>query len=180
MKKSLILFKVYLLAGTFTFSGGIAMLPLIERELCDKYKLIDKESLYEYAALSQTFPGVIALTNAFFVGKKISGASGMFFAGMAVILPAYVLMTIAALLYKLIPHQGPVLSAMSAVRAASASFLFAASYTIARYNLKSKINIAIAFICFVLTIFNLIEVPILIVLSALIGIFIVHAKKGKA
>lgn len=32
MNKNFILLKIYLLAGAFTFSGGMAMLPLIERE----------------------------------------------------------------------------------------------------------------------------------------------------
>ncbi len=179
MKTNFILFKVYLLAGAFTFSGGMAMLPVIERELCGKYDLIDRESLYEYATLSQTFPGVIALTNACFVGKKINGGSGMFFAGIGAILPAYILMSIATMLYQLLPQQGPILSALVAVRATSASFLFAAAYTIAKYNLKSKVNIVIALFCFVCTVFNLIGVPILIVLSALIGVLIVYTRKDE-
>lgn len=179
MKKNLILFKVYLLAGTFTFSGGMAMLPAIERGLCEKYDLIDKETLYEYATLSQTFPGVIALTNACFVGKKINGTSGMFFAGVGAILPAYVLMSIATLLYQLLPKQGPILNALVAIRATSASFLFAAAYTIAKYNLKAKVDILIALSCFVCTVLNIIETPILIVLSALIGVFIVYTRKDK-
>lgn len=179
MKKNLVLLKVYLLAGAFTFSGGMAMLPVIERELCDRYGLIDKENLYEYTTLSQTFPGVIALTNACFVGKKINGTSGMLFAGIGAILPAYVLMSIATLLYQLLPQQGPILSALVAVRATSASFLFAAAYTIAKYNLKAKINIILAFSCFVFTVFNLIGAPILILLSAIIGVFIIYIRKDK-
>ncbi len=179
MKKNLILLKVYLLAGTFTFSGGMAMLPVIERELCKKYGLIDKKSLYDYATLAQTFPGVIALTNACFVGKKINGRSGMFFAGMGAILPAYVLMSAATLLYQMLPQQGPALNALAAVRATSASFLFAAAYTIAKHNLKSKINIAIALFCFVCTALHLIGVPLLIILSALVGILMVFIRKDK-
>ncbi len=179
MKKNLILLKVYLLAGAFTFSGGMAMLPVIERELCEKRSLIDKESLYEYAALSQTFPGVIALTNACFVGKKINGASGMFFAGAGAVLPAYVLMSAATLLYQMLPQEGPMLSALVAIRATSASFLFAAAYTIARYNLKAKANIIIALICFIFTLLNFVGAPVLIVLSALVGVLIYSGKDKK-
>lgn len=179
MKKNLILLKVYLLAGAFTFSGGMAMLPVIERELCEKRSLIGKESLYEYAALAQTFPGVIALTNACFVGKKINGASGMIFAGAGAVLPAYVFMSIATLLYQLLPQQGPMLNALVAVRATSAAFLFAAAYTIARYNLKAKTNIIIALICFVFTLLNLIGAPFLILSSALIGVLIYVGKDKK-
>ena len=179
MEKNLILLKIYLLAGTFTFSGGMAMLPLIERELCERRGLIDKESLYEYTTLSQTFPGVIALTNACFVGKKINGISGMVFAGIGAVLPAYVLMSAATLLYQLLPQQGAVLSALSAVRATSASFLFAAAYTIAKYNLKDKINIITALVCFVCTMLNLVSAPILIVISFLAGMLIVFREKDK-
>lgn len=179
MNKNFILLKIYLLAGAFTFSGGMAMLPLIERELCEKYGLIDKESLYEYTALSQTFPGVIALTNACFVGKKINGTGGMIFAGIGAILPAYILMSLATLLYQILPQQGPVLSALTAVRATSASFLFAAAYTIAKYSLKDRVNIIIALICFICTALNLVKAPILIVISALIGIFIIFTGKDK-
>ena len=179
MKKNIILLKVYLLAGTFTFSGGMAMLPVIERELCEKYKFIDKDSLYEYSTLSQTFPGVIALNNACFVGKKINGNSGMFFAGIGAILPAYVLMTIATILYQFIPQQGPVLSALTAVRATSASFLFAAAFTIAKYNLKAKTNIILALFCFICTAFNFIGAPILILLCALFGIIMTYVRGNK-
>lgn len=179
MNTNLILLKVYLTAGAFTFSGGMAMLPVIERELCEKYDLIDKKSLYEYTTLSQTFPGVIALTNACFVGKKINGASGMIFAGIGAVLPAYALMSIAAMLYQLLPQQGPMFSALVAIRATSASFLFAAAYTIAKFNLKSRVNICIASSCFICTVLNLIEAPILIVLSALLGVFILHKRKDK-
>lgn len=177
MKKNFLLFKTYLLAGTFTFSGGLAMLPIIEKDLCQKYKLISKEDFYEYAALSQTFPGIIALNNAFLVGKKINGVAGMAFAGLAAVLPAYVFMAIAALLYNLIPKSGPVVAAMTGVRAASAAFLFAAAYTTARYNLKSIVNIFIAILCFILTLFSLLDVPVLIVLSALIGVLYMKLKK---
>ncbi|HHV12722.1 MAG TPA: chromate transporter [Clostridiales bacterium] len=179
MKKNFILFKAYLLAGAFTFSGGMAMLPVIEKELCEKRSLIDKNILYEYTTLSQTFPGVIALTNACFVGKKVNGASGMLFAGIGAILPAYVLMSIATILYRVIPQNGPMLNALVAIRATSASFLFAAAYTIARYNFKSKGSIILAISCFIITIFNIIEAPFLILVSGLIGIIIAHVRKVK-
>lgn len=179
MKKNWILLKVYLLAGAFTFSGGMAMLPVIERELCEKRGLIDKARLYEYTTLSQTFPGVIALTNACFVGKQINGTLGMLFAGAGAVLPAYVLMTIATVLYQLLPQHGPLLGALVAVRATSASFLFAAAYTVAKYNLKAKANILIVLACFACTALNLAGAPVLIVLSALMGMLIAYGRKGK-
>ncbi|KAF1305370.1 chromate transporter [Enterococcus saccharolyticus] len=179
MEKNWSLFKAYLLAGAFTFSGGMAMLPVIEKELCEKKKYISKDDLYEYTALSQTFPGVIALTNACFVGKKINGTSGMFVAGIGAILPAYVLMTIATLLYQLIPQDGPILTALTAVRATSAAFLFAAAYTIARYSIQNKLHGLFAGLCFGLTVFQLIGAPWIILAAGLLGISWTFIKKEK-
>lgn len=180
MQKNLVLFKVYLMAGTFTFSGGMAMLPLVERELCTKRDLISQEELHEFTTLSQVFPGVIALTSACFVGKKINGKSGMFFAGLGAILPAYVLMSVATILYDFLPKEGAVLNALTAIRATSASFLFLAAYTIARFNLKEKKLLLFSLIAFLLTVFNLLSAPKLIIVGALCGVLVVKWKKGGA
>lgn len=170
MNKNWLLFKIYIIAGTFTFSGGMAMLPVIEREVCTKRHLMSREDLYEYSTLAQTFPGVIALTNACFVGRKVNGRSGMFWAGFGAILPAFVLMLLATMLYQLIPQHGVTLAIMSAIRAASAAFLFSAAYSLARYNLRDWVSILLALFCLVATLFSLASAPTLIIIAAVIGI----------
>ncbi|MBO3092880.1 chromate transporter [Schleiferilactobacillus harbinensis] len=177
MHKNWILFKVYLLAGTFTFSGGMAMLPVIERELVGKYHLIERDQLYEYATLSQTFPGVIALNNACFVGKKIGGTVGIIAASLGAILPAFVLMLAATIAYQMIPQEGVVLSIMAAIRAASAAFLFSTAYSLARFNLKDAPTIILAAVCFLLTVLNLANAPTLIVIAGIVGIILSRVKQ---
>lgn len=177
MKTNLRLFKMYTLASALTFSGGMAMLPVIEKEACEKYNLIDKETLHDYTTLSQTFPGVIAVTNACLVGKKINGTSGMLAAAAGTIFPTYLLMSLATILYRLIPTEGAFLSALSAVRATSAAFLFAVAYTIAHFNLKSAFSIGFALFSFAVTLLNLISAPILILTALLIGFFIAYRRK---
>ncbi|WP_261805526.1 chromate transporter [Lapidilactobacillus luobeiensis] len=170
MSKNWLLFKAYLLAGSLTFSGGMAMLPLIEQELCVKQQLIDRDTLYEYSTLAQTFPGVIALTNACFVGRKINGRSGMIAAGLGAILPAYLLMSLATVLYRFLPETGPILPALAAIRATSASFLFVAAFDLARHNLRDRQSAAIALLAFIATVFGLISAPYLIGLALVIGL----------
>lgn len=176
--KNWLLFKVYLFAGTFTFSGGMAMLSVIERELCVKHQLIERQTLYEYTTLAQTFPGVIALTNACFVGKKINGTPGMLAAGFGAILPAFVLMSVATGLYQSLPQQGVILSILAAIRAASAAFLFSAAYSLARYNLRDVTTILLAVGCFLLTLFNLVSAPLLIIAAGVVGILTTLFKTG--
>ncbi len=179
MRKNYLLFKIYLIAGTFTFSGGMAMLPVIEREVCTKHKLMSRDELYEYSTLAQTFPGVIALTNACFVGRKINGRSGMFWAGLGAVLPAFVLMLLATMLYQLIPQRGITLAIMSAVRAASAAFLFSAAYSLARYNLRDWASILLALFCLLATLLSLASAPTLIIIAAVLGTIAAYQKRGQ-
>lgn len=169
MKKNWVLLKIYLIAGTFTFSGGMAMLPLIEKELCQKKRWIEKEALYSDAAIAQTLPGVIVLNTAFLVGMRINGLSGMLFAGLGAVFPAYTLMTLATIFYQTIPQSGPFLWALTSIRATSAAFLFAAAYTMARFNLQTNLLKCIALIAFVLSAWHLLSVPLILVLVAILG-----------
>ncbi|WP_461218247.1 chromate transporter [Lapidilactobacillus salsurivasis] len=162
MSKNWLLFKTYLLAGSLTFSGGMAMLPLVERELCTKHSVISRATLLEYSTLAQTFPGVIALTNACFVGRKINGRRGMLAAGLGAVLPAYVLMSAATILYQVLPNSGPVMTALAGIRATSASFLFVAAFDLARHNLTDRYSWLLAIAAFSLTITNLVGAPLLI------------------
>ena len=59
------------------------MLPVIQKDVVEKYKLMTKEDFLEYATLSQTLPGVIARNCAAFVGGNSAGTPGMLAAGAA-------------------------------------------------------------------------------------------------
>lgn len=175
-QKNILLFRVYFITSLFTFTGGIAMLSTLKKEICDKYQLMSEKEFYHYAAISQTLPGVIGINNACFIGKKINGYSGMFIAAISVILPAFIFMLVATILYQLLPKDGPIYSALAAIRAISAAFIFSAALTIARLNLNSVVNVVIAIICFIGIIFGLLGALELIIIAILLGLFMTFFK----
>ncbi|MBP1043193.1 chromate transporter [Vagococcus sp. BWB3-3] len=134
------LFKVFFTAGVFTFSGGMAMLPVIRKELVEDQSLISEFDLLEYSTISQGLPGVIALSTACFVGKKINGWQGVWWAGLAVILPAYSLMTIATIFYQFIPKEGAFLLAFQGIRGTACVFVFDAGWSLVKHNLVSELR----------------------------------------
>lgn len=170
MHKNWVLFKIYFMAGAFTFSGGLAMLPVIEKEF-SKEGWLDKETLYDDAAVAQTLPGVIAITNACIVGKRINGVPGMLSASFGAILPAFALMSLATYFYQMLPQEGPILTALTCIRATSAAFLFAAAFTVARFNLKTPLLKGLALFAFVSAFFQLLSTPWIIVIAAIVGLF---------
>ena len=163
------LFFTFFKAGTFTFAGGLAMLPLIEKDVTEKYRLMDKEAFMEYVTLAQTLPGVIALNCACFVGRQAAGFAGMMAAAIGATISAFVLMIAATIAIQLIPQTGPMLGAMRAVRAASAALVLSAAFSLGAHNLKSLYARIVMAAAFVLVFIFKISTPIVILLAAAAG-----------
>lgn len=66
----LTLFWVFAKIGAVTFGGGLAMLPILQREIVDKRSWADEEELLDYYAIGQCTPGVIAVNTATFIQTK--------------------------------------------------------------------------------------------------------------
>ncbi|MDR3085461.1 MAG: chromate transporter, partial [Christensenellaceae bacterium] len=124
------LFCTFFKAGTFTFAGGLAMLPVIEKDVVERYGFMDKDQFFEYATLSQTLPGVIALNCASFVGRHVAGTPGMLVAGLGSTISAFILMLAATIAIQFIPQAGPAMGAMQAIRAASSALVLSAAWSL--------------------------------------------------
>ena len=172
-----ILFITFFKAGTFTFAGGLAMLPVIEKSLTEKYKLLSKEDFLEYAALSQTMPGVIALNCACFTGRAAAGTAGMLAAGIGATFSAFVLMLAATIALQYLPQTGPLAGAMRAVRAASGALILSAAFSLGKHNLKSVFSVVLMIAAFVLVFFLKISTPLVILAAAVLGV--VYYRFGK-
>ncbi len=96
MKQLWKLFYTFFKIGLFTFGGGYAMLPLIQKEIVEKEKWATEEDVMNYFAVGQCTPGVIAVNTATFVGYKNKGVFGGIFATLGVICPSIIIITILA------------------------------------------------------------------------------------
>ena len=56
----------------FTFGGGLAMLPMIEREVIDRHGWTDRDEILDIYAMAQSVPGVIAANTAV-LGNRLLG-----------------------------------------------------------------------------------------------------------
>ena len=75
-KQALSLFVTFFKIGAFTFGGGYAMLPLIQREACENKGWLSKEELLTLVAVAESTPGPIAVNAATFVGYRTAGFPG--------------------------------------------------------------------------------------------------------
>ena len=94
MHKNLDLFLTFLKIGAFTFGGGYAMIPLIQREICENKKWISEQEITDIVAISESTPGPVAVNAATFVGYRTNGFVGAFIATLGVVLPSFLIISV--------------------------------------------------------------------------------------
>lgn len=142
------LFWIFFKAGAFTFAGGLAMLPLIKRDVIDQHHMMDEDEFLEYVAISQSLPGVVSLNCAVFVGKRASGIKGAIAAALGTILPAFAAMLAVTILVSRIPKSGVIEGAFKGIRAASAALILAAAVELGKKCLKNAFGYILALLVF--------------------------------
>lgn len=85
------LFFTFIKIGAFTFGGGWAMISIMEREIVDHHKWIDKEDFLDLLAVAQSLPGILAVNIATAIGDKIGGMKGSVTASLGCILPSFLI-----------------------------------------------------------------------------------------
>ena len=91
--KIISLFLTFMKIGLFTFGGGYAMIPLIQRETVDNKKWISDEDILEIISIAESTPGPIAINAETFIGYRVGGFWGAFAATIGVALPSFVIIT---------------------------------------------------------------------------------------
>lgn len=111
MGQLLQLFLSFAKISTFTFGGGYAMIPLIQREVIERRHWIEREQFLDLLALAQSAPGPIALNTSVFVGYKIRGIRGALAAISGIVVPCFVIILLIAMFFADIRHD-PVVEAV--------------------------------------------------------------------
>ena len=91
MNEYLDLFLTFAKVGVMTFGGGMAMLPILQREVVESKGWATDEELTDYFAIGQCTPGIIAVNTATFIGQKRRGIPGGILASLALALPCVIL-----------------------------------------------------------------------------------------
>lgn len=169
-KRCLTLFLTFLRIGAFTFGGGYAMIPLIQRETVEKHKWISDDDILEIIAIAESTPGPIAINSATFVGYKVAGFWGSFCATFGVVLPSYIIISIISLLLQQFHDIQAVRYAFFGIRAGVLALILKSLWTMFRKIKMSVIPYIIMAASFILAAFTEINVLFIIAGSAVFGI----------
>lgn len=179
------LFCAFFRIGLFTFGGGYAMLPLLQREIVEKKKWATEEEMLDYFAVGQCTPGVIAVNTATFVGFKEKKLSGAIFATLGVVSPSLVIITVIAALLSNFAHIAAVQNAFAGIRVAVCVLILNSIVKLWKKSVVDKLTFAVFLAVFLGSVLlSHVSPVVFIVAAAVLGIvvrvWLRTGKEGKA
>ncbi|NPV79972.1 MAG: chromate transporter [Firmicutes bacterium] len=166
------LFLSFFKIGLFSFGGGYAMIPLIQREIVTLHKWLNMEQFLDILAISQITPGPIAINSATFVGYKVGGILGSVLATFGVVLPAVIVMLILTYFFLKYKNLEPVKAMFRGIRPAVVSLILAATVMIVPSSISDISGVAIAILTFLFIRRFKLDPILALVIAAVAGILI--------
>lgn len=143
------LFLAFMRIGGLTFGGGMAMLPMLQREVVEKQHWATDEELLNYFAVGQCTPGIIAINTATFVGYKCKKLPGALAATLGVITPSLVIIMIIAACLRNFADNVYVQYAFGGIRIAVAALIVQSIIGLCKKGIKDWVGVALAIAAFV-------------------------------
>ncbi|WP_243344508.1 chromate transporter [Anaerococcus sp. AGMB09787] len=166
MNKFVELYLTFVKLGFFTFGGGYAMLPLLEREVVDKKKWATSDEILDYYAIGQSTPGIIAINTATFCGHRVGGNLGGVIASLGFITPSIIIITLIAKFLETFSEFALVQHAFAGIRIAVCALVLYSVINMLRKNADTKFKLLIFFLTFVaIGIFSLSPIVVVLVVG---------------
>ena len=175
------LYVAFFRTGIFTFGGGLAMMPMLQKELIEKKHWLTEEDLIDYYAIGQSTPGIIAVNVATFVGYRQAGILGGIFATLGIISPSIIIITILAGTINSVSEYPRVQAALKGINVAVAALLTTVIIKFAKKTIKNVWNVLFMLVAFVCIFFFKVPSFIIILAALAVGCLnVVRLKKKEA
>lgn len=169
-KTYLDLFTAFFKIGAFTFGGGYAMIPLIQKETVENKKWISEDDILEIVAIAESTPGPVAINAATFVGYRTGGFFGALFSTLGVVLPSFLIISIISFALQKFESVRLIKYAFFGIRAGVLALIVKALWTMYKKCPKNTVSYIVIGASFILTAILKLNVLIVIIGCALFGL----------
>ena len=164
------IFLSFFKIGAFSFGGGYAMLPLIQREIVNSHKWITFKEFIDIIGISQMTPGPIAINSATFVGYKVNGILGSISATLGVVSFSFILVSIANHYIVKFKESYIMKAALAGMRPALIGLIISVFLSLGKESYKDIKSVVIGIIILGLLLTNKLHPILIIVISGVLGI----------
>jgi len=164
------LFLVFFRIGLFAIGGAYSFLPLIEKDVVERYHWLTREEFLEVLGIVKIFPGAISVKFATYTGNKVAGIPGAIVANIANLLSPVILVLVATYFYNQYKDLPSIKGAFSTIQVVIFAMIVAVAFqTVGVTNLMNWKNVVLIIIAFGLFMFTKIHPALIIVGAGFLG-----------
>jgi len=167
------LFLVFFRVGLFAIGGAYSFLPLIEKEVVQRYHWLTKEEFLDILGIVKIFPGAISIKYATYTGYKMAGITGAILANLGNIAAPVIFIIFASAFYIRYKNIPMIKNAFDAARMAIFAMIIAVAFqTIDIHNLTQARSLLIIILSFTIFLYTKLHPAILIIMAGVFGAFL--------
>ena len=122
--------------GLFTIGGGQVAITLMQQSIVSS-GLISQAQFYNMVAISESTPGPIGINMATYIGRKLYGLKGAVTATVGVVLPSFIIISLAVLVLGAIGDNPWLAGAFVGVKAAVCGLILLSAIRLGKMILKT-------------------------------------------
>lgn len=166
------LFFVFLKIGLFAVGGAYSFIPLLEKDIVEKYHWLTTPEFLDVLGMVNFFPGAISIKYSTYVGYKMGGMPGAIAANIGNLLGPFLMVLCVASFYNKYRNVPAVKEAFKFIQVAVFALIISAAFKLVDIsqlmNLRSGIIIVI---CFSLFLYSKVNPAAIIISAGIIGAF---------
>ena len=170
MKRVVNLAWVFFWISTVTLGGGMAMLPLIDREFVEKRKYLTKQEMVDIVAVMQSLPGLIAVNMAVLIGYRVKGVLGALVSAFASVLSPFVIIALIASGLSSLTDSPTLDHIFLGVRAGTAALILMSLFKLVKQVMDGPLAWSLGVIAFVASGVIGIDITFVILFGFLVGV----------
>lgn len=177
------MFYTMLYISAFTFGGGFVIVSLMKKKYVDQYGWLSEEEMLDLTAMAQSTPGAIAVNASILTGYRLERFWGILVSVIATVIPPLTTLTLLSFGYDLFRDQPIVRAVLGGMQAGVAAVICDVVVDLSGKVIKGKNLLPILLMptAFVLVFFLKVNVILLILGAALLGVllsFVARPAKG--
>lgn len=161
-------FATFFKIGLFTIGGGYAMIPLIEKEVVERRRWVERDEFLDLMAVAQSAPGVFAVNLSIFIGYKKAGTKGSIACAIGNVMPSVLIILLIALFFGQFKGHEVIENVFKGIRPAVVALILVPTFNMARTAKVNRHNVWIPILA-ALLIWAFGVSPIYVIIAGIVG-----------
>ena len=175
MKRLAILFWTFFWISSVVMGGGMAMLPVLEREFVDRRGWLTSEEMLDVVAVMQSLPGLIIINMAVLIGYRVKGVLGALVSAVGAVVTPYVVIAFAARCLLFLSDNPTLDHVFLGIRAGTAALIALSLVKLAKSALVGRFAQALAVLSFVAAVVLQVDLTYVVLGGFAVGVALVVA-----